>query len=90
MDEADGRPGHVALQSGHLNALPDVPEVALSHSHPASKIAFIPSPAETKNLRFRSIPFTRLPRSFPARPRQESACPMASGKENPNENLPGK
>ena len=30
MDEADGRPGHVAPQSGHLNALPDVPAVSLS------------------------------------------------------------
>jgi hypothetical protein len=30
MDEVDGRPGHVALQSGHLDALADVPVVSLS------------------------------------------------------------
>jgi hypothetical protein len=30
MDEVDGKPGHVALQSGHRDALTDVPMVSLS------------------------------------------------------------
>jgi hypothetical protein len=29
MDEVDGRPGHVALQSGHLDALMDAPKFSL-------------------------------------------------------------
>jgi hypothetical protein len=29
MDEADGRPGHVALQSGHLDAPADAPNPSL-------------------------------------------------------------
>jgi hypothetical protein len=29
MDEADGRPGHVALQSGHLDAPVDAPNLSL-------------------------------------------------------------
>ena len=32
MDEVDGRPGHVALQSGHLDTPRDVPKVSLSFS----------------------------------------------------------
>ena len=30
MDEEDGRPGPVALKSGHLDALPGVPAFTLS------------------------------------------------------------
>jgi hypothetical protein len=29
MDEADGRPGHVALQFGHLDAFDDAPALSL-------------------------------------------------------------
>jgi len=31
MDEVDGRPGHVALQSGHSDAPKGVPTASLSH-----------------------------------------------------------
>ena len=42
MDEADGRPGPVALQPGHLDAYPDVPMNSLSRpvSRPQSPILF--------------------------------------------------
>ena len=43
MDEVDGRPGHVALQSGHLDAPRDVPMVSLSLSHSILKILTKPS-----------------------------------------------
>src|ERR1035437_4109332 len=36
MDEVDGRPGHVALQSGHLDAPQDVPTLSLCLSIPLS------------------------------------------------------
>ena len=41
MDEADGRPGHVALQSGHLDALMDAPSIpcACAAHPPAAALA---------------------------------------------------
>jgi len=38
MDEADGRTGHVARQSGHLDALPDVPALSLRLPDPSPQI----------------------------------------------------
>src|ERR1039458_8048522 len=46
MDEVDGRPGHVALQSGHLDAHRDVPMVSLSLSHLTPKCTVILSEAQ--------------------------------------------
>jgi hypothetical protein len=37
MDEADGRPGHVALQSGHLDAPADAPNPSLCLPHSLPK-----------------------------------------------------
>ena len=33
MDEEDGRPGALAAQIGHLDAIIDVPKVSLFHPH---------------------------------------------------------
>jgi hypothetical protein len=38
MDEADGKPGHVARQFGHLDALPDVPAFSLRLPDPSLQI----------------------------------------------------
>jgi hypothetical protein len=38
MDEVDGKPGHVALQSGHLDAPKDAP-----------KFPFVPAPTIVPN-----------------------------------------
>ena len=47
MDEVDGRPGHVALQSGHLDAQTDVPTYSLSpHIFPPR--TFCRTPAKFK------------------------------------------
>jgi hypothetical protein len=44
MDEVDGRPGHVALQSGHLDAPQDVSNLSLClappHKSGAPRLAF--------------------------------------------------
>jgi hypothetical protein len=75
MDEVDGRPGAVALQSGHLDAPLDVPMVSLSlpHSTPQSTV----------------IPSTQLPRHYSGADQPKAACPTAGGGEH-HENLPGK
>ena len=41
MDEVDGRPGHVALQSGHLDAPMDVPNLSLCRPHLALSFTVI-------------------------------------------------
>jgi len=52
MDEVDGKPGHVALQSGHLDAPKDAPEFLLCPPRPSSPINCHPerSAAESKDL----------------------------------------
>ena len=47
MNEVDGRPGHVALQSGHLDALQDVHSLSLCQSIVLSQS----SPTPTKFLK---------------------------------------
>ena len=46
MDEEDGRPGHVAPQSGHLDAPKGVPMVSLSRLNPISSFTEILSEVE--------------------------------------------
>jgi hypothetical protein len=36
MDEADGRPGRVAFQSGHMDALQGAPTLSLCHLLPSA------------------------------------------------------
>jgi hypothetical protein len=43
MDEVDGRPGHVALQFGHMNAHGGVPADLLSLHQKPPQILLIPS-----------------------------------------------
>jgi hypothetical protein len=43
MDEVDGKPGHVALQSGHIDALKGVPTAFLSLSYDTPKRTSSPS-----------------------------------------------
>jgi hypothetical protein len=88
MDEVDGRPGAVALQSGHLDAHSGVPATPLSlpHSTPRSTV----------------IPSTQLPRLFSGADQPKAACPTAGGLHHRrwlappqvvgehHENLPGK
>jgi hypothetical protein len=38
MDEVDGRPGHVALQFGHLDALMDASEFSLRKAHSSAEL----------------------------------------------------
>jgi 3',5'-cyclic AMP phosphodiesterase CpdA len=67
MDEVDGRPGHVALQSGHMNALQGVPAVSLSQQFPFSnqtvilsnryKFVILSERSESKDLRLLSFSF---------------------------------
>ena len=88
MDEVDGRPGHVALQSGHLDALMDVPNLSLCSPHPTPLFAVILSKDrtiqivilsesaaadESKDLHFRS-----------------SHTQIRTTQELHHENLPGK
>jgi hypothetical protein len=65
MDEVDGRPGAVALQSGHLDAPLDVPMVFLSHPHSTPQSTVIPS--------------TQLPRLYSGADQPKAACPTAGG-----------
>ncbi len=89
MDEVDGRPGPVALQFGHLNALHDVPKASLSLAHPTfSCTVILNNPhntvilserSESKDLRFRSFPSTQLPRLFSGADQPKAASPTAGG-----------
>jgi hypothetical protein len=45
MDEEDGRPGHVALKSGHLNAFNGVPAVPLCRAFSTQNFSAIRSEA---------------------------------------------
>jgi hypothetical protein len=38
MDEVDGRPGHVALQFGHLDALKDAPMLSLRKAFSSTEL----------------------------------------------------
>jgi hypothetical protein len=73
MNEGNGRPGAVAIQSGHTNAPQGVLAASLSFAHPSPQHTVIPNTLyktvilseqrESKDLRF--LPFTT---STPPRP----------------------
>jgi len=56
MDEEDGRPGHVAPQSGHLDAPKGVPMVSLSRLNPISSFTEILSEIERRSESARHLP----------------------------------
>jgi hypothetical protein len=89
MDEVDGRPGAVAIQSGHTNAPQGVLTVSLSLSHSILiwsefpnnpyKSAILSERSESKDLRFRSCPTTHRPRLFSGADQPKAASPTAGG-----------
>ncbi len=52
MNEVDGRPGHVALQSGHLDALRGVHNLSLCQASSSSRSSSTP------------IKFLKIPQKF--------------------------
>ena len=81
MDEVDGRPGHVALQSGHMNAPQGVPAVSLSFLNPILKkcTVILSEQSESKDLRFRSLLFIQSPCLFSGADQPEALGPTAGG-----------
>jgi hypothetical protein len=87
MDEVDGRPGDVALQSGHPDALADVLDPSLCPPHPASRFTVILS------LSAYDVILSEDRRGDRSRRTRISAKPLPKFlnlKEIHHENLPGK
>ena len=74
MDEVDGKPGHVALQSGHIDAPTDVPT------------AFLSLPYDTPKRT--SSPSTQPPRLFSGADQPKATNPTGGGVHH--ENVSGK
>ena len=65
MDEADGRPGHVALQFGHMDAFDDAPTPSLSLPLFTPQSPLIVSEcSEWTDLLSRHLPSTPIPAPF--------------------------
>ena len=87
MDEADGKPGHVALQSGHSNALGGAPTVRLSLLY-LSHSVILSERRESKDPLFRLLHQLNAPRFFLARTSRRQQIPPEV--EQHHENVPGK
>jgi hypothetical protein len=82
MDEEDGRPGDVALQSGHRNALSGVCGVSSRRADPAKSS----NPIRAFLRKISVLPRTHLSAQNISAPSGQ-ACNF---KEKSHENLPGK
>jgi len=81
MDEADGRPGHVALQSGHRHAPEGVRTASLSlqYQFPQHRTVILSERSESKDLRFLSPPSIQSLRLFSGAEQPKAAGPTGGG-----------
>jgi hypothetical protein len=89
MDEVDGRPGAVAIQSGHVGASSSVLAEFLSQRISSTNHSVILSErGASKDLRLLSFSSIQLPRLDSGAEQPEAVGPIACGEDH--ENLSGK